>query len=83
MAHTPTLTLELSEEERERLRQIAKQHGLLVGRGSQADWGSIRGLNQAIAAGDLVPVARPILEQALKRMTPETRAAIEAALGSE
>lgn len=60
MAHKhPTVSMQLTDEQKKSLRKIAKQHGLLIGRGSQAKWGSIRGLNEAIASGKLLVVPNP------------------------
>ena len=53
MARTPTTTLSITDEQIERLRDIAKRLGFTIGRGSQADWGSINQLCAAIADGEV------------------------------
>ena len=47
----PTLTLDLTEDEKLRLRLLAQQLGLYIGRGSMADYGSIQKLISGIANG--------------------------------
>lgn len=58
MANRANLSMQLTEEQKQSLRDIAKAHGLIIGRGKEKDWGSIRGLCEAIADGELV-VVRP------------------------
>lgn len=59
MAHKPTKTLQLSDEAKGALRQIAKEWGFTIGRGSMKDEGSIDQLVTTIATGDAlwVPIA--------------------------
>lgn len=47
----PTLTLDLNDDEKFRLRLLAEQFGLVIGRGSMADTGSIQKLISGIANG--------------------------------
>jgi len=53
------VTIELRKWEKWRLRQLARKHGLLIGRGREAEWGSIRQLAAEIAAGRLLVVENP------------------------
>lgn len=52
----PSITLSLSPDEVEFLREMAKEFGFLIGRGNMAYEGSIQQLIKSIAAGYLVPV---------------------------
>lgn len=45
--------MKIDDERKTALREIAKEHGLLIGRGREAEWGSIRKLLFALADGDL------------------------------
>lgn len=47
-------TIEITQEELDKLREIAKQYGLIVGRGPFAKQGSIQKLAEEIARGNLV-----------------------------
>ena len=51
---TKTMTLKLTKEQQYKLRQVAKTHGLVIGRGLFAEDGSIQQMLEAVAAGDLV-----------------------------
>lgn len=51
------MTIKMTKDERQQLREIAKRLGFTVGRGREADWGSVRQLMLAIADGDLAVVA--------------------------
>ena len=52
MAET-IMTLKITNKQKAKLRQIAKQYGFTIGRGNEKEWGSVRKLMAAVADGKL------------------------------
>jgi len=48
-----TQTIRMTTQQKRKLRQLATAFGYTIGRGREAEWGSIRKLVLAIADGDL------------------------------
>ena len=46
-------TIRMTTKQKSQLRQLAKAFGFTIGRGREAEWGSIRKFVLAIADGDL------------------------------
>lgn len=73
MAHKPTMTLQITNEQKASLREIASLHDLKIGRGSTPEMGSIRKLIMAIADKKLMVVKNEDEDnEDLKEMTEES-----------